>query len=85
MCLVDSATMHTILKKNIFFLTLALIKAKVDTILGLINLIEGSERVTILLKNETKLIINDILYSNRSRRNVLNFKDIKKIVITLKP
>ena len=31
----------------------------------------------ILLPNNTKIYINDALYSSRSRRNLLNFKDIR--------
>ena len=77
-CLVDSATTHTILKEKKFFLSLALIEAKVTTISGSIDLIEGSGRAAIMLNNGTKLIINDALYSSRSRRNLLSFKDIRK-------
>ena len=78
LCLVDSATTHTILKEKKFFLTLSPIKVKINTISRSINLIEGSGRATIMLNNETKLSINDTLYSSRSRRNLLSFKDIRK-------
>jgi hypothetical protein len=50
----------------------------VNTISSISNLIEGSERAYILLPEETKLIINDALYSSKSRKNLLSFKDIQR-------
>ena len=40
-------------------------------------LIEGSRRAIIILPNGTKLCIDDALYSSKSRRNLLSFKDIR--------
>ena len=76
-CLVDSATTHTILKDKEYFSSLTLLEAKVNTISGSVNLIEGSGRATILLASGTKLTINEALYSSKSRRNLLSFKDIR--------
>jgi len=40
-------------------------------------MIKGSVRANILLSNNTKLSIKDALYSPKSRRNSLSFKDIQ--------
>ena len=45
---------------------------------GSTNLIEGSRRANIMLPNGAKLQINDVLYSSRSSKNLLNFKDIRQ-------
>ena len=75
-CLVDNATMHTILWNKKYFHNLILAKANVTTIYGYANLFEGSGRANIMLPNGTKLQINDALDSNRSNRNLFSFKDI---------
>ena len=72
-----------ILKDKKYFKILKLCKANVNTISGSSNLIEGSGRATMLPKG-TKLCINDALYSSKSSRNLLNFKDISYKVIILK-
>ena len=53
-------------------------ETNIHTISDTSNLIEGSGRACILLPKGTKLIIDDALYSSRSRRNLLSFKDIQK-------
>jgi hypothetical protein len=75
-CLADSTTTHTILKDKKYFQQLSLSKAYVNTISGSSNLIEGFGRANIMLLKGTKLYIDDALYSSKSRRNLLNFKDI---------
>ena len=75
-CLADSATTHTILKDKKHFQSLILCKSNVNTISGSSNLIEGSKRAIIMLPRDTKLCIDDVLYSSKSSRNLLNFKDI---------
>ena len=40
------------------------------------NLVDGSGRANIMLPNETRFHINDVLYSSKSKRNLLSFKDI---------
>ena len=47
-----------------------------STISGTSNLIEGSERANIMLPKWTRFHINDALYSSKSTRNLLSFKDI---------
>ncbi|KAL4599649.1 hypothetical protein ACB092_11G141300 [Castanea dentata] len=75
-CLVDSATTHTILKDKKYFQNLTLFKAKVNTISGSSNMVEGSRRANIMLPNGTNFGIKDALYSSKSKRNLLSFKDL---------
>ena len=72
------ATTHTILRGKRYFIELTLIKANLSTIYGTTNLVEGSGRANITLPNGTRFHINDTLYSSKSRRNLLNFKDIRR-------
>ena len=77
-CLVDCATTHTILRDKRYFLELTLIKDNVSTISGTTNLVEGSRRANITLSNGIRFHINDASYSSKSKRNLLNFKDIRR-------
>ena len=77
-CLVDCATTRTILWEKRYFLELTLIKENVSTISGTTNLVEGFRRANITLPNGTRFHINDTLYSSKSRRNLLKFKDIRR-------
>ncbi|GAV86806.1 hypothetical protein CFOL_v3_30232, partial [Cephalotus follicularis] len=52
-------------------------KANVGTISGTSDLIEGSGMVSFVLSNGTQMRITDALYSTKSRRNLLSFKDIR--------
>ena len=74
--LADCATTHTILRDKRYFLDFTLTNANVSTISGTANLIEGSGRENMMLPNETRFHINDALYSSKSIRNLLSFKDI---------
>jgi len=76
--LLDSATTHTILRSKDYFTQLRAYEGNVSTISGVSRLIEGSGRALVLLPNRTKLIINDALYSSKSRRNLLSFKDVRQ-------
>ncbi|TYJ40164.1 hypothetical protein E1A91_A04G120500v1 [Gossypium mustelinum] len=51
--------------------------AHVNTISGSSKLIEGSGRAIILLPKGTEFIIDDTLYSTKSQRNLLSFKNIR--------
>ena len=75
-CLADSATTHTILRDQKYFSHIRFVEANVNTISGPAVLINGSGRVTIMLPCGTIFHINDALYSVRSRRSMLSFKDI---------
>ena len=75
-CLADYATTYTILWDKRYFLSLTLTSGNVSTISGTTNLIEGSGRSNIMLPKGTRFHINDALYSSKSTRNLLSFKDI---------
>ena len=77
LCLIDSATTHTILKNPLFFMNLQMAKTSVNTISGTSNLIEGSGRASILLPKGTRIYVKDVLYSSNSQRNLLSLKDIR--------
>ena len=76
-CLIDSATTHTILKILTYFSYLKRQTTSVSTICGNAKLIEGSEIAHIILPKGTKLVIEEALYSEKSQRNLLSFKDIR--------
>lgn len=77
-CLADSATTHTILQNKKYFSSFIMQKANVSTISGSAKLIEGSGRANILLPGGTKFELKEALYSPRSQRNLLSFKDIRR-------
>ena len=68
----------TILQDKICFLDLTLKNANVSTMSSTANLIEGSGRANKMLPNGTRFHINDALYSNKSTRNLLKLKDIRR-------
>ncbi|GAV79457.1 hypothetical protein CFOL_v3_22922, partial [Cephalotus follicularis] len=53
------------------------VKANVGTIFGISDLIEGSRMASFVLSNGTQIHITYALYSTKSRRNLLSFKDIR--------
>ena len=75
-CLANCATTHTILRDKKYFSTFTLAQSNVHTISDPIDPIKGSGRATIILPKGTKFHIEDALYSNKSNRNLLSFKDI---------
>ncbi|KAK9105957.1 hypothetical protein Scep_022801 [Stephania cephalantha] len=77
-CLIDCATTHTILKNREYFSNLNLAEANVQTISGISNLINGSGRANIMLLGGTTIHVDNALYSENSRRNLLSFKDIRQ-------
>jgi len=77
-CLFDSGTTHTIFTNKDYFLELKMFQANVNTISGTAKLIEGSGKACIMLPNGTKLMLNDALYSSKSRRNLMSFKDVRQ-------
>lgn len=77
-CLLNSATTHTILKNQKFSSELSEnFSAKVSTIAGSANIIDGPERAHIILPNGTHIFIQNALYSSNSKRNLQSFKDIR--------
>ena len=77
-CLVDCDINYTILRDKKYFSKLTLVPFNVQTISSLVDLIKGFGRTTIVLHNNTKFQIDDALYSNKSNRNLLSFKDIRQ-------
>lgn len=61
-----------------YYLNLTLIEAKVNKISGPVELIEDSWRVVYILVNGTEFCTHDALYSPKSRKNLLRFKDIHR-------
>ena len=77
-CLANYVTTHIILRDKRYFLDFTLTNANVSTIASTANLIEGFGIANIMLPNGTRFHINDALYSSKSIRNLLNFKDIHR-------
>ena len=77
-CLADCSTTHTILRDKRYFLSLTLTSDNVSTISGTSNLIEGFGKANIMLLKGTRFHINDALYSSKSTRILLSFKDIRR-------
>ena len=77
-CLADCAITHTILRDKKYFSNFTLAQSNIHPISGPVNLIKGSGKATIILPKGTKLQIEDALYSNKSSRNLLSFKDIRR-------
>ena len=76
-CLVDCATTYTILRDKRYFLVLTSTNVNVSIISGTANLIEGSRIEIIMLPNGNRFHINDVLYYDKSTRNLIGFKDIR--------
>jgi hypothetical protein len=68
--LADSATTHTILKHKQYFSNMRMMKAKENITSRSTYLIEGSGRANIMLHNRTRFIIDNALFSTKSRRNL---------------
>ncbi|GAV69054.1 hypothetical protein CFOL_v3_12555, partial [Cephalotus follicularis] len=52
-------------------------KANIRTISGTSDLIEDSMMANFVLSNRTQIRITNTIYSTKSRRNLLSFKDIR--------
>jgi hypothetical protein len=75
-CIPDSGTAHTILKSKKYFTKIFPTKGVINTISGPADLIEGTGNAMLMLPNGTKFVINNALYSPKSKRNLLSFNDI---------
>jgi hypothetical protein len=78
MCIVDSCTTNTILRKMKYFQTLTKRTRHILTIAGRDTCIVGSEKATIILSMGTQVIIENTLLYPDSTRTLLNYKDICK-------
>lgn len=67
---------HIILHNKNYFMSLTLTETKVNIISGPEELIKGSRRAMFILPIGMELCINEALYSPKSRRNILSFRDI---------
>ena len=76
-CLADSATTHSIFNNEKYFAYISIGEANVNTITGSAKMIEGSGRANIILPQGTIITIGDALFSSKSPRNLLSFKDIR--------
>ena len=77
-CLVDSGTTHTILKDKSFFINFTPKVTSVTTISGPSTLVEGFGKAKFTLSNGTPVEVSEALYSPRSSRTLLSFKDIRE-------
>nr|GEV74363.1 putative zinc finger, CCHC-type [Tanacetum cinerariifolium] len=76
LCIADSGATHTILKSKKYVFKLKPAKGTIDTILGLTNLIDEAVKVNVVLPNGTQLLIENALFSPKSKRNLLSFRNI---------
>ena len=77
-CLIDSAITHNILSCKSFFTQLKSMRANLHTIAGTINMIEGSGMTCVSFPKGTKITLYDALYSSKSQRNLLSFRDLRQ-------
>ena len=76
-CLADIATMHTILCEKHYFTNFVPKNAPLTILSGPSHLIERYRNTRIMLSNGTELTIKETLYSPRSGRTLLSFRDIR--------
>ncbi|KAJ9540031.1 hypothetical protein OSB04_026537 [Centaurea solstitialis] len=77
-CLVDSGSTHTILKNKCYFINFTPKVTSLSTISGTSTLVEGFGKAQFMLSNGTVLTISEALYSPKSRRTLVCFKDIRE-------
>ena len=77
-CLVDSCTTNTILRKIKYFQTLTKREGNFLTIAGRDAMIVGSGRATIILPMGTQIVIEKALLYPDSTRTLLSYRDIRK-------
>jgi uncharacterized protein YbaR (Trm112 family) len=78
MCLVDSCTINTILRKTKYFQTLIKRMENIQTIAGRDTCIVGSGKATIILLMGTQITIDNALLYPDSTRTLLSYRDICK-------
>jgi hypothetical protein len=77
-CLVDSCTTNSILRKSKYFQTLTWRSRNILTIIGRDATIVGSRRATITFPNGTQVTIKDALSYPDSTRTLISFRNIQK-------
>jgi hypothetical protein len=78
MCLVDSCTTNTILRKTKYFQTLTKRTENILTIIGCNACIVDSEKATIILLMGTQVTIKNALLYPDYTRTLLSYRDIRK-------
>jgi hypothetical protein len=78
MCLVDSCTINTILRKTKYFQTLTKKTGNILTIIGRNACIVDFEKATIILPMGTQVIIKNALLYPDYTRTLLSYRDIRK-------
>ncbi|GJZ63406.1 disease resistance CC-NBS-LRR class family protein [Tanacetum coccineum] len=76
LCIADSGAIHTVLKSKKYFFELKPTKGTIDTISGPTNLIDEVGKANVVLPNGTQLLIENALFSLKSKRNLLSFRNI---------
>ncbi|GJV63667.1 retrovirus-related pol polyprotein from transposon TNT 1-94 [Tanacetum coccineum] len=76
LCIADSGATHSILKSKKYFFELKPTKGTIDTTSGPTNLIDGVGKANVVLPNGTQLLIENALFSLKSKRNLLSFRNI---------
>jgi len=78
-CLADSASTHTIFKDKKYFLSVEINDSarSVSTINGHVKIILGFGEPNFTIPRGTHFKVNDALYSPKSHRNLISFKDIR--------
>ncbi|GJV23042.1 disease resistance CC-NBS-LRR class family protein [Tanacetum coccineum] len=76
LCIEDSGATHTILKSKKYFFELKPTKRTIDTISGPTILIDGVGKANVVFPNGTQLLIENALFSPKSKRNLLSFRNI---------
>ena len=69
---------HSILRDKNYFSSITLRKTNVHTISSPVEMIDGSGNATIILPNGTTLHIEDVLLSTKTKKKLLNFKDVRR-------
>jgi hypothetical protein len=78
MCLVDSCTINSILRKIKYFQTLTRRTRNILTIVGRDTNIVGSGRATIVLPMDTQVTIENVLLYPDFTHTLLSYRDIRK-------
>ena len=74
-CLADSGTTHTILRNRQLFTELVPYKSSMTTLIGTSQVVKGRETAELMLPNDIVINVIDALYSPRTNRTLLSFKD----------
>ena len=77
-CLADSGTTHIILRDQNYFINFTPNVTSMTTISGPSTPIEGFGKAQFALSNGTPITISEALYTHRSCRTLLSFKDIRE-------